>query len=153
MSERRCPRCGRNLPLEAFDYRDAERTRLQSYCRECAKSAWRDWYEKDENREKHLRLVGERRRARIERHREIVRELKSQPCADCGERFPPEAMDFDHIAKKRIEVSRLLYISGTEALLAEIQKCEVVCANCHRIRTRRRLLERRNDRKDEQGQE
>ena len=150
MSERRCPRCGRSLPLEAFDYRNAERTRLQSYCRECAKSAWREWYAKEENRERHCRLVRERRRARIDRHRTIILQLKSRPCADCGKTFPPEAMDFDHIAEKRIEVSRLLYISGTATLLAEIAKCEVVCANCHRVRTKRRLLERR---KDEQGVE
>ena len=50
-------------------------------------------------------------------------------------------MDFDHIGEKRLEVSRLLYVSGTAALLAEIAKCEVVCDDCHRIRTKRRLLE------------
>lgn len=58
-------------------------------------------------------------------------------------------MDFDHIGEKRLEVSRLLYVSGTAALLEEIAKCEVVCANCHRIRTKRRLLERLKLREDE----
>ena len=58
-------------------------------------------------------------------------------------------MDFDHIGSKRLEVSRLLYVSGTAALLAEIAKCEVVCANCHRIRTKRRLVEAIKRRKDE----
>jgi hypothetical protein len=48
-------------------------------------------------------------------------------------------MDFDHIGPKRNEVSQLVYVSGTEALLEEIKRCEVVCANCHRIRTVRRL--------------
>ena len=141
MATRRCPRCERDLPKADFDFRDAERTRMQSYCRMCAKSAWREWSSKDENRERHCRLVGKRRRARIDRHRAIVRELKQQPCADCGKTYPPEAMDFDHIGEKRLEISRLLYVSGTAALLAEIAKCEVVCSNCHRIRTKRRLME------------
>jgi hypothetical protein len=58
-------------------------------------------------------------------------------------------MDFDHIKPKRPEVSRLLYVSGTAALLAEIEKCEAVCANCHRIRTKRRLVDALKLRKDE----
>jgi len=58
-------------------------------------------------------------------------------------------MDFDHIGEKRVEVSRLIYVSGTAALLSEIEKCEVVCANCHRIRTIRRLVEGIELRKDE----
>jgi len=149
MTVKRCPRCERDLHLEAFDFRDAARTRLQSYCRGCAKAAWRDWYSRDANRERHCRLVRKRRNTRIKRHREIVRSIKQQPCVDCGKTFPPEAMDFDHIGEKRVEVSRLLYVSGTAALLAEIEKCEVVCANCHRIRTRRRLVDRSELRKDE----
>ena len=59
-------------------------------------------------------------------------------------------MDFDHIGSKRLEVSRLVFVSGTAALLEEIKKCEVVCANCHRIRTMRRLTEALKRRKDEQ---
>jgi len=50
-------------------------------------------------------------------------------------------MDFDHIGPKRSEISRLVHHSGTDALRAEIAECEVVCANCHRIRTVRRLRE------------
>ena len=142
MTVSRCPRCDRDLPLGSFDFRDAEKTRIQSYCRERAKAAWRDWYSKDGNRERHCRLVGKRRRARIGRHRVMVQEFKQLPCADCGKTFPPEVMDFDHIREKRLEVSRLLYVSGTAALLEEIGKCEVVCANCHRIRTKRRPTER-----------
>lgn len=149
MTVKRCPRCERDLHLEAFDFRDAARTRPQSYCRDCAKAAWRDWYSRDVNRERHCQLVGKRRRARIKRHREMIRSIKQQPCADCRRTFPPEAMDFDHIGEKRIEVSRLVYVAGTAALLAEIEKCEVVCANCHRIRTMRRLVEGVELRKDD----
>jgi|SRR5882757_2702477 len=68
---------------------------------------------------------------------EIVR-LKSVPCADCGGRFHPACMDFDHLPghQKVASVSRLW--NTKKKLLEEIQKCEVVCANCHRLRTWRR---------------
>ncbi len=141
MSLRRCPRCNRERPLEAFAFRDAAHTRLQSYCRGCVNAAWREWYADDKNRRHHLNLVAIRRRKRIARNRAMIRALKDQPCADCGIAFPPEAMDFDHIGPKRSEISRLVYDSATDVLRAEAAECEVVCANCHRIRTVRRLRE------------
>jgi hypothetical protein len=62
-------------------------------------------------------------------------ELKAVPCADCGGTFPPEAMDFDHLGGKRGDISRMAHSVGMAALRAEVEKCEVVCAICHRIRT------------------
>lgn len=74
-------------------------------------------------------------KARKERVHAMVKSFKDKPCADCGNRFPPECMDFDHVfGKKSFNIA---HGSGhsIEDLLAEILKCEVVCANCHRIRT------------------
>jgi L-lysine 2,3-aminomutase len=67
----------------------------------------------------------------------IYREAKSQPCMDCGNRYHPECMDFDHLRDKSDNVSVMVYRDySVAALLAEIEKCELVCANCHRTRTR-----------------
>lgn len=65
--------------------------------------------------------------------------LKDHPCTDCGGRFPPECMDFDHrdSSTKRLTGVQL-YSVDSEKVMAEIAKCDLVCANCHRIRTRRR---------------
>lgn len=61
---------------------------------------------------------------------------------DCGGRFPAFIMDFDHVRGIKIaDVSR--FRCGRLAwsrLQAEVEKCEVVCANCHRVRTQLRLL-------------
>lgn len=65
----------------------------------------------------------------------------THPCRDCGQLFPPECMDFDHLdpATKRAGVSRMVGTERGIALVwAEINKCELVCANCHRTRTRKR---------------
>jgi len=56
-------------------------------------------------------------------------------CAGCGYREHACALDFDHVrGEKRFHVSVLKHLSP-EARAAEIAKCEVVCANCHRVRT------------------
>lgn len=76
---------------------------------------------------------------------EWVTELKKRPCADCKQLFPTPCMDFDHLPghKKRFTISQFVrengHLENAKALLeAEIAKCQVVCSNCHRIRTSRR---------------
>lgn len=58
---------------------------------------------------------------------------------DCGGSFHPEAMDYDHRdpKTKRGSVKDMVKHSPS-ALMAEIAKCDLVCANCHRVRTARR---------------
>ncbi len=66
--------------------------------------------------------------------------LKDAPCRDCHQSFPTECMDFDHvrsIKKNKIAV----YTTYNAALIEELGKCVLVCANCHRIRTRERANE------------
>lgn len=72
-----------------------------------------------------------------ERLREHIRLTKDQPCLDCGLRFPTYVMEFDHVTgEKTGNVSDLVSNSVSLARLQrEIDQCEVVCANCHRIRT------------------
>jgi len=53
-------------------------------------------------------------------------------------------MTFDHLpgTNKRGHVSNLLYASYRKVLLDEIAKCELVCANCHAVRTFMREVQR-----------
>jgi hypothetical protein len=46
-------------------------------------------------------------------------------------------MDFDHRdpSEKLSGVTRMIGRSGTPRILAEVAKCDIVCANCHRTRT------------------
>lgn len=69
-------------------------------------------------------------------HRDIRDRAKDKPCVDCGEKHSPWKMDFDHVRGTKVEnVSTLVTDGTTEQLLQEIDKCDVVCARCHRIRT------------------
>src|ERR1700694_3332834 len=99
----------------------------------------RAWYQ--EHREQHLALtvdVNRRARAAV---RELVAKLKSHPCVDCNGRFPPFVMDFDHVRGAKLGIiSRMSTGRMSWAkTLAEIEKCEVLCSNCHRMRTQLRL--------------
>lgn len=71
----------------------------------------------------------------------IIRTAKDKPCADCNIAFPYFVMDFDHVRdEKRFDISAAHKLGVTFAdLLDEIEKCDVVCANCHRVRTQRKL--------------
>jgi hypothetical protein len=68
------------------------------------------------------------------------------PCMDCGGTFPPECFDFDH-RPGETKTHSVGYLVATRyswpRIEAEIAKCDVVCANCHRIRTKVRHQERR----------
>lgn len=64
------------------------------------------------------------------------------PCMDCGILYPPYVMDFDHRngKDKLKEVSKLVNnMLSIENIMKEIEKCDLVCANCHRIRTHKRM--------------
>jgi 5-methylcytosine-specific restriction endonuclease McrA len=70
------------------------------------------------------------------RTREMVRQLKSGPCVDCGIAYPYYVMQFDHVSDDKLHnISRLMTSGSNRKLLAEIAKCELVCSNCHAVRT------------------
>jgi hypothetical protein len=70
-------------------------------------------------------------------------ELRSQPCMDCRGVFPPYVMEFDHArGKKRFNMGKANGLLTNPVVVAELAKCDVVCANCHRIRTWKRSTER-----------
>lgn len=78
-------------------------------------------------------------RAHRLRLRAFINNAKDRPCVDCGHSFPVECMDFDHVrGKKSFNLAHVVrQIKSYAAIEIEIMKCDVVCANCHRIRTRK----------------
>lgn len=67
-----------------------------------------------------------------------IKEQKSKPCTDCGISYPWYVMDFDHLPQYQKDFGIREAITAGKTLdevKSEIAKCELVCANCHRIRT------------------
>ncbi|MDE3102721.1 MAG: hypothetical protein KGJ98_10850 [Chloroflexota bacterium] len=69
-----------------------------------------------------------------------MRSLKAgKPCTDCGKLFPIAAMQWDHLPgyQKSGDISAMTRVTREE-VLEELAKCELVCVNCHALRTLRR---------------
>jgi hypothetical protein len=127
---RSCGRCRRELPLAAFArYGNG----YQSYCRACKREYDAGWYRT--NKARRQGKVRADRRA----HVAWLDSLKAdRPCADCGLVYPPYVMEWDHLPgteKKLVLADTRRSAHAKERILAEIAKCELVCANCHRERT------------------
>ena len=75
------------------------------------------------------------------RNVEYIRGIKaSTPCADCGNYYPAPAMQFDHVRGEKLFIlaSTSTTNIGRARIDTEIAKCDVVCANCHAMRTFKR---------------
>jgi hypothetical protein len=81
-----------------------------------------------------------------EEQRHIVQSIReflvvfreNTPCVDCGRYYPHYVMEFDHIRGARKAGVSSLMRQGWKAVLVEIEKCDLVCGNCHNIRTHSR---------------
>lgn len=134
--ERKCYRCGERKPVDAFAWRRREKGQRDSFCRPCRKAYGREHYLANRQRYVDQARANKQRLAR-ERMAYLLDYFVAHPCADCGEN-DPVVLEFDHLRDKRFDIGSALSYRNWESILAEIDKCEVVCANCHRRRTGRR---------------
>jgi len=118
--DRKCVRCGLYKPAYEFFYIGKQKTQCEhrsSRCKACRKIYAR------ERDKKHRDEV-----------KEFVRQVKNVPCADCHRRFPYYIMQFHHLDPTTKEFD--IYSGGgrthsIKKLKAEIEKCVIICANCH----------------------
>jgi DNA-binding MarR family transcriptional regulator len=87
------------------------------------------------------------RRRVVARIKAEIDAIKSRPCMDCKGTFDPVCMDFDHRPgeEKRFSVAEWRNWkkqTSMKGIMDEIAKCDIVCSNCHRLRTVRRLREK-----------
>lgn len=120
--------------MEEFPLRRSDSLKRQPYCRACKAVYQRSWYER--NQDRHKAEVKRHRQRRIAINQAIIARAKARTCADCEGSFPPFVLDFDHVRGcKEGNVSEMVRHVSPSVLRAEIDKCDVVCANCHRRRT------------------
>ena len=126
-----CLDCGETKSHSEFNRHRAKPDGLQPRCRVCDNIRSRLYY--DANRIKLRKQIQKSNQARRrEVHRWMCEYLQTHPCMDCGIK-DIRVLEFDHLDDKLENVSNLL--DSLVKLKAEIAKCEVVCANCHKIRT------------------
>jgi hypothetical protein len=73
--------------------------------------------------------------------RRLAEIKEASGCIDCGINNHI-ILDFDHLRDKKYNISRMVHDGFSwKAIEKEIKKCQIVCANCHRIRTYNRLTQ------------
>ncbi len=138
-----CSCCHKIKPLSDF-YRRKLGSRsgeCYNHCKFCLKSRARKYY--NENRVRQSCLSNLRRIEYRKTRKKFIINLKDKPCVDCGCKYPHYVMDFDHRSgvPKIDNISHLVNQNFLtyEQILEEVKKCDLVCANCHRVRTFTRL--------------
>lgn len=140
---KQCSLCKEWKPFDHFHQKKTSTDGYRSECKLCRKGQRKgQWY--DQSPEQLERMYEIRDRNKEERRAMIYTEY-SKGCADCGE-LDPVVLEFDHVrGEKKANIANLLCSGGKETLRIELEKCDVVCANCHRRRTakRRRWVKQR----------
>jgi hypothetical protein len=135
LETKRCTGCGLERPTDEFPIKNLKTGRRGTRCRACRSAYGKLHYQK--NRDRYCA------RPRAPRHEQrepywawVMNYLTSHSCVDCGE-TDPIVLQFDHRdgTVKVDAVGTMLNRASWASLLNEIAKCDVRCANCHRLRT------------------
>ncbi len=124
-----CTKC--QIPQDESQF-SARGTGLQYKCKSCLRIDRRAHYEK--NKEAIKKKANE---WRLAQRIIFFQWLKTQSCIDCNI-SDIRLLEFDHIQNKSYSIADKIGEVKFEVLMLEINKCEIVCANCHKIRTAER---------------
>jgi hypothetical protein len=132
-----CSKCKQEKDYSEFHKRTYKSGTVgyQGYCKICQKSYDRNYYLEDKDRRLSINKKWQ------DEFWIWYTDLKNKPCADCKNSFDPVCMQWDHLPGYD-KIERVSFIARTtmnrEKILEEISKCELVCANCHALRTKDR---------------
>lgn len=137
---KKCTTCKLEKPFSDFNKNKSKKDGYNTLCRVCSNKRSKQYYK--ENAEHHKKIITERnKKIKSVIKNNLLNLLKNSKCTDCGN-DDIRVLEFDHLPqfKKEKNISDFLK-SGCSwnVIQKEINKCEIVCANCHRIRTVNRL--------------
>lgn len=124
-----CRVCKKEKSLNEFSINKSKKSGINDECKECQKEYFRNYYKK--NKEKHIKSVSKVTKTR----KNFVLKIKKESgCVKCGYNKNPIALQFHHIdpSTKKFNISEQLTCC-IEKLKQEIDKCVILCANCHII--------------------
>ena len=140
---KQCSTCKEVKEIDSFGKKGLTKDGTQRYiacCKSCTNTQRNERYARKDSKiraNQKLRVI-----ARVNEISSLIQDMKRNPCTDCGRSFDPVAMDFDHLdgSTKLMAVSYMVYKGHSlESILKEIEKCELVCAVCHRLRGKHRI--------------
>lgn len=140
MHEKFCNGCKSLKSIEDFW---KKRGKPQAQCKDCQREYHKLHYKN--NKKDYLVRAKERKKIVQAELRSYIAQQKNKPCMDCNQKYPSYVMDFDHRpdCKKEFTIANMVSDSKSfDCIKKEIDKCDVVCSNCHRIRTHNREMSR-----------
>jgi hypothetical protein len=131
MPTRVCSQCGLEKDEEEFPLRNHFTKRRQSYCLDCKSKMHASWYERNKDYQK-ANAKKHRIESRTAAKEYIWNYLLTHPCISCDE-TDPVVLEFHHRHGKDKAVTEMASAGyPISRIQAEIDKCDVLCANCHR---------------------
>lgn len=131
MKTKLCTKCKKDLPITKFSKDNRRKSGLQNNCKNCRHIQYKSWCAS--NKEYTNKYRREQKRLR---YLYLLTYLSKHGCVDCGE-TDPIVLEFDHVKGKKIsELSRMAHSRRPiDIIQKEIEKCEIRCSNCHKIKT------------------
>lgn len=128
-----CTRCKLSLPEDQFNFKIKSKGIRETRCKKCVHTYARAHYRK--NKQQYLR----RNRDTHKRNRDRVLAMKEKPCTDCERTYPTYVMEFDHNdpAIKEFAIGKSNW-GWYKKIARELEKVDLVCSNCHKMRTHNR---------------
>jgi hypothetical protein len=128
-----CNSCNKEKDESEFSFRNKRLNTFASKCKQCHSEYVKTHYSQNK-----IRYIN---RARIssdvyrDRNRQnMIKYLSDKKCIECGIN-DIRVLDFDHKHSKHLEISKMMGSYSWKSILKEIEKCDILCANCHRIKT------------------
>lgn len=129
-----CTRCGENKPISEFGKNSSRADGLQVHCKSCRKITNHDYYTRSSDEQNPKRAAWKEVRT-AENSEYLMKYLQDHPCVDCGT-TDLRVLEFDHVRGTKFKnISSMRYWATLQAVKDEVDKCDVRCANCHRIVT------------------
>ena len=124
METKLCVDCLHTKPVTEFATHP--RSGYQCRCKLCQRIKSKEWYQANSSRQK----ANVARNTK--RHKDAFSAWKQTlSCPKCGESFHA-CLDFHHLYDKDIDISTMVTLVSVDRLVAELNKCVVLCSNCHR---------------------
>ncbi len=124
-----CTKCKLDKTESEFNIHKSKKDGLQHYCRDCNNKMRRENYTKDPV---YYKSYNNKRKISNRENFEVLK--NDMKCEKCGESHI-SCLDFHHIdpKTKKYSISRLSFSSySLKTIKEEIEKCIVLCSNCHR---------------------
>lgn len=124
-----CGACKKELSVNDFSNNPTKPDGKQWQCKDCQAQYRKNHYKK--NKQKYI----DKAKINTEEYRRQYYEwLRLKQCVDCGN-SDIRVLEQDHLCDKSFNISSKVGAMTLVSLMPELEKCETVCANCHRIRT------------------